>query len=373
MLIVCPTCASRYSIDDDKIGPEGRMVRCASCRSDFFARLPEAGTDDTPAAAKAGDMVPAPPAVPTSPPAPVAAPAPVKKPSADDDLAAASPAEAGLEPEPEPKPVPEPPVTTPSESASEGSSAKQDALDALFEQELAAARSEAEAAEASHPDLPELPPEDGSADNTDSKPGWRGWMARLLPGRRDRRAATGAQAGKQPHPSIQPKRRGAAKGSARGSARAGGGIVRLLKGPAGIGIASALILAALIVQRDAVVRLAPSSATLFAKLGLEVNINGLDFAEIRSTLHREGDQRFLVVEGQVISVDRRTVPVPLIEVRVSAADGSTLYSWTTEPPRTSLKPGEALHFRTRLATPPEAGRHVEVRFADQAVVARART
>jgi hypothetical protein len=332
--------------------------------------LPEAGSDDAPAAAKAGDMVP-PPAVPASPPAPVAAPAPVKKPSADDDLAAAWLAEAGLEQEPEP--VPEPAVTTPSESASEGSSAKQDALDALFDQELAAARSEAEAAEASHPDLSDLPPEDGSADKTDSKPGWRGWMARLLPGRRGRRAATAAREGKKPHPSTQPKRRGAAKGSAKGSASAGGGISRRLKGPAGIGIASALILAALIVQRDAVVRLAPSSAMLFAKLGLEVNINGLDFAEIRSTLHREGDQRFLVVEGQVISVDRRTVPVPLIEVRVSAADGSTLYSWTTEPPRTSLKPGEALHFRTRLATPPEAGRHVEVRFADQAVVARART
>lgn len=353
------------------------MVRCASCRSDFFARLPEAGTDDAPAAAKAGDMVPAPPAVPASPAAPVAAPAPVKTPSADDDLAAAWLAEAGLEQEPgpvrEPGPVPEPAVTTPSESASEGSSAEQDALDGLFEQELAAARSEAEAAEARHPDLSELPPEDASADKTDSKPGWRGWMARLLPGRRDRRAATGARGGKKPHPSSQPKRRGAARGSAKGSTGAGGGISRLLKGPAGIGIASALILAALIVQRDAVVRLAPSSAMLFAKLGLEVNINGLDFAEIRSTLHREGDQRFLVVEGQVISVDRRTVPVPLIEVRVSAADGSMLYSWTTEPPRTSLKPGEALHFRTRLATPPEAGRHVEVRFADQAIVARART
>lgn len=345
------------------------MVRCASCRSDFFARLPEAGTDDALAAAEAGDMVPAPAAAPAPPPAPVAAPARVKKPSADDDLAAAWLAEAGLEPEPEPEPVPEPAITTPSESASEGSSAEQNALDALFEQELAAARSAAEAAEASNPALSDVPPEDGSIDKTDSKPGWRGWMARLLPGRRDRRPATGARAGKKPHPSTQQKRRGAAKGSAN----AGGGIGRLLKGPAAIGIASALILAALIVQRDAVVRLAPSSATLFAKLGLEVNINGLDFAEIRSTLHREGDQRFLVVEGQVISVDRRTVPVPLIEVRVSAADGSTLYSWTTEPPRANLKPGEALHFRTRLATPPEAGRHIEVRFADPAVAARART
>lgn len=41
MLIVCPSCARRYSVDADRIGPEGRSVRCASCREAFFVPPPD--------------------------------------------------------------------------------------------------------------------------------------------------------------------------------------------------------------------------------------------------------------------------------------------------------------------------------------------
>lgn len=33
MLIVCPSCASRYELDAAKLGPDGRKVRCASCQT----------------------------------------------------------------------------------------------------------------------------------------------------------------------------------------------------------------------------------------------------------------------------------------------------------------------------------------------------
>lgn len=33
MLIVCPSCASRYELDGAKLGAEGRKVRCASCQT----------------------------------------------------------------------------------------------------------------------------------------------------------------------------------------------------------------------------------------------------------------------------------------------------------------------------------------------------
>lgn len=36
MLIVCPTCANEYTIETDRIGPTGRVVRCAACRGAWF-------------------------------------------------------------------------------------------------------------------------------------------------------------------------------------------------------------------------------------------------------------------------------------------------------------------------------------------------
>jgi predicted Zn finger-like uncharacterized protein len=36
MLIVCPSCASEYTIESEKLGAEGRTVRCAICRDTWF-------------------------------------------------------------------------------------------------------------------------------------------------------------------------------------------------------------------------------------------------------------------------------------------------------------------------------------------------
>ncbi len=36
MLIVCPSCASTYTIDAEKVGAAGRRVRCAACRTEWF-------------------------------------------------------------------------------------------------------------------------------------------------------------------------------------------------------------------------------------------------------------------------------------------------------------------------------------------------
>ena len=33
MLIVCPSCASQYELGEAKLGPEGRKVGCAGCKT----------------------------------------------------------------------------------------------------------------------------------------------------------------------------------------------------------------------------------------------------------------------------------------------------------------------------------------------------
>jgi len=42
MILTCPECASRYFVDDSKVGPEGRVVRCAACGHRWTAHNEEA-------------------------------------------------------------------------------------------------------------------------------------------------------------------------------------------------------------------------------------------------------------------------------------------------------------------------------------------
>ena len=37
MIITCPECATRYSVQDGAIGPAGRTVRCSNCKASWFA------------------------------------------------------------------------------------------------------------------------------------------------------------------------------------------------------------------------------------------------------------------------------------------------------------------------------------------------
>lgn len=42
MILTCPECASRYFVDDSKVGSAGRVVRCAACGNRWTARNEEA-------------------------------------------------------------------------------------------------------------------------------------------------------------------------------------------------------------------------------------------------------------------------------------------------------------------------------------------
>ena len=101
MKIVCPACASQYELDAAKLGPDGRKVRCAACKTlwhvDATSDLPEPpSAEDTQAMlneelARASQEMPEPfdeaPAVQAAP----ANPAPRKRPKKSSRKAAARP------------------------------------------------------------------------------------------------------------------------------------------------------------------------------------------------------------------------------------------------------------------------------------------
>ena len=92
MLLVCPSCRTRYVVPDSAIGAAGRQVRCASCRHSWFQEGPSSV-----APPKLDPIIPAEalPALPSAPPTASAA-ADRSSPPAE----AAAPGFAALDPPP---------------------------------------------------------------------------------------------------------------------------------------------------------------------------------------------------------------------------------------------------------------------------------
>lgn len=54
MIITCPSCATRYDVDDDRFSPDGRSVRCAECDESWFVPAAQPIENLMPAKAKGG-------------------------------------------------------------------------------------------------------------------------------------------------------------------------------------------------------------------------------------------------------------------------------------------------------------------------------
>ncbi|MPZ56490.1 MAG: thioredoxin [Rhizobiales bacterium] len=127
-------------------------------------------------------------------------------------------------------------------------------------------------------------------------------------------------------------------------------------------IALAVIDAGLIVGRAEVVRILPQTASLFASIGLPVNLRDLAFKDIKTTWEEQDGATMLVVGGTIVATAKTVVDLPRLRFAIGTVNGQEIYAWTALPTRTELAPGETLAFRTRLASPSEQGRSINIRF-----------
>lgn len=126
-----------------------------------------------------------------------------------------------------------------------------------------------------------------------------------------------------------------------------------------------LMLVCLVAARQQVVRVLPQTASLYAAIGLPVNLRGLAFENISVDRKVEDGVPILVVEGDIIGSTARHAEVPQLRFAVTDAAGRELYAWTARPSRPLLPPGETLPFRSRLASPPAEASGVSVRFLNR--------
>lgn len=132
--------------------------------------------------------------------------------------------------------------------------------------------------------------------------------------------------------------------------------------PTVIVILGAALLSALFVGRDHVVRTVPDAASVYETVGLPVNLRGVDFREVRGSSETADGVVVLVVEGTLVNITSREIPLQRLRLAVRDAQGREIYTWTAAAPKAVLAPGESVAFRSRLASPPPDGRSIEVRF-----------
>jgi hypothetical protein len=131
--------------------------------------------------------------------------------------------------------------------------------------------------------------------------------------------------------------------------------------PAACAAMGALVLA-LIIWRADVVRLLPQTAAFYQLIGLDVNLRGLSFKDVKITRETVEGKPVLVIEGMITGETRKTVELPRLRFGVLDAQGTEVYAWNAVLDQQVLKPGEKAWFKSRLASPPPEGRQIDIRF-----------
>lgn len=304
MLIVCPSCATSYQIDPGSVGATGRMVRCARCRATWFANPPAAGTpvdafvDGVIAEAEAEQAPPAGPAQTPEPTLPAAA-------------NIAPPDDFGGEAGAAPGSVPD--IHAPEVEIAHFAAAGEPAAETVTIDDSPSLV----------PPIEHMPlPEPGAKAEDDSE----SFIAR-------RRR-------------LQAKRQKSRR-SSRWTA-----IVLVLFA----------FNVALIGARNEVVRYLPQTASLFAAIGLPVNLRQLDFENVHIMRETQNGASILLVEGKIVSKAHKPLGVPRLRFAARNATGQEVYVWTAKPERNVLNPGESLEFQSSLVKPPADATDVMVRF-----------
>jgi predicted Zn finger-like uncharacterized protein len=137
--------------------------------------------------------------------------------------------------------------------------------------------------------------------------------------------------------------------------------------------AMAALVLALMIWRGDVVRLMPQTASFYKMVGLEVNLRGLTFKDVKLTTENVDGKPVLVVEGVIVDETRKPVELPRLRFIVRDAQGTEIYAWNAMLEQPILKPGDKAWFRTRLAAPPPGGRSIDVRFLNRRDIAAGST
>lgn len=114
---------------------------------------------------------------------------------------------------------------------------------------------------------------------------------------------------------------------------------------------------------EPVVAAAPAAIALYDWLNRDVNIYGVGIRKLKVEHIQANGQPMIAVKGELTNISGSPRKMPWLRFGLRDDALSEVYSWQLDTGARILKPGESRSFVTRLASPPETARKLEIRFA----------
>jgi predicted Zn finger-like uncharacterized protein len=116
-------------------------------------------------------------------------------------------------------------------------------------------------------------------------------------------------------------------------------------------------------QRVNVVRALPGSASAYERIGLPVNVRGLEFDDVKYSWETSAGRPVLEVFGNIVNVTSKPLKVPTVVFGLRTKEKVEVYQWAADVRLELLPPGKQTAFSAQIPTPPKSIRDVQVRFA----------
>jgi predicted Zn finger-like uncharacterized protein len=116
-------------------------------------------------------------------------------------------------------------------------------------------------------------------------------------------------------------------------------------------------------QRVNVVRALPGSASAYERIGLPVNVRGLEFDDVKYSWETSAGRPVLEVFGNIVNVTSKPLKVPTVVFGLRTKEKVEVYQWAADVRSELLPPGKQTAFSAQIPTPPKSIRDVQVRFA----------
>jgi predicted Zn finger-like uncharacterized protein len=116
-------------------------------------------------------------------------------------------------------------------------------------------------------------------------------------------------------------------------------------------------------QRVNVVHLLPGAAPAYERIGLPVNVRGLKFDKVKYSWGTGAGRPVLEVYGDIVNITSVPQKVPTVVFGLRTKEKVEVYQWAADVRSELLPAGQTTAFSAQIPTPPKSIRDVQVRFA----------